>query len=77
MAISLIFDSTDIVSTLKMPKPARRMISETVIAADIAQGEEELQICRPPDPASFARRVGKAFRNACARAGARSGSRSL
>ena len=35
MAISLIFDSTDMVRTLKMPKPASRIINETVIAAEI------------------------------------------
>ena len=35
MAISLTFESTDMVRTLKMPKPASRMISETVIAAEM------------------------------------------
>src|SRR6266853_854581 len=35
MAISLIFASTDIVRTLKIPKPANRMMSETVIATDM------------------------------------------
>ena len=35
MAIYLIFASTDIVRTLKIPKPANRMMSETVMATDM------------------------------------------
>src|SRR5262249_3352344 len=35
IAISLIFASTDIVRTLKIPKPASRMIKEVVMATDI------------------------------------------
>ncbi len=44
MAISFTFESTDMVRTLKIPKPASRIMSETVIAADNAQGKEELQV---------------------------------
>src|ERR1017187_4311152 len=35
IAISLTFESTVMVSTLKMPNPANSIINETVIAADI------------------------------------------